>query len=344
MKPRTQTLLVGAVPIVALAAAISAPQLTVPYAAQGPGPMFNVLGEVEGATVIDVSGPDADSEQSAGQLDLTTVAVHHNLTLPQVVALWLNSENQIVPLETIFPPGQSEEEVTEKNEAAFTESEANATAAALDRLGLPTETIVAYTMPDSPAAAVLKEGEVIEEVDGAAISEPEDVQRAVLSRAVGDRIEVRLREAEGSRVRTERIELIESPHAPGVPLLGVGMNTQPAGQNKVEYQLSGIGGPSAGLMMSLGVIDKLSPGDLTQGRYIAGTGTINAAGLVGEIGGVTHKIAAARKAGAEMFFVPKLNCAEALGADAGEMLLIQVESLDDAVAAINDPAAAPQCS
>ena len=113
-------------------------------------------------------------------------------------------------------------------------------------LGLPTETIVAYTMPDSPAAAVLKEGEVIEEVDGAAISEPEDVQRAVLSRAVGDRIEVRLREAEGSRVRTERIELIESPHAPGVPLLGVGMNTQPAGQNKVEYQLSGIGGPLPG--------------------------------------------------------------------------------------------------
>ena len=97
-------------------------------------------------------------------------------------------------------------------------------------------------------------------------------------------------------------------------------------------------------MMSLGVIDKLSPGDLTQGRYIAGTGTINAAGLVGEIGGVTHKIAAARKAGAEMFFVPKLNCAEALGADAGEMLLIQVESLDDAVAAIDDPAAAPKCS
>ena len=140
------------------------------------------------------------------------------------------------------------------------------------------------------------------------------------------------------------MELGEHPDDAGTAFLGIGMSAQPAGDVNVEYNVSGIGGPSAGLILSLAVIDKLSPGDLTEGRHIAGTGSIDGSGAVGAIGGITHKISAAREGGADMFLVPADNCAEALTAEAGDMPLIRVETLDDAVEALEDPAAAPTCS
>lgn len=344
MKRRTQTLLVGAVPIVALAGVLSAPTLSVPFAAQGPGPLFDVLSDVEGKSVIEVSGPAADSKPSTGELDMTTVAVHHNLSLPQTIAMWLDSDNEIVPIEAVFPPGQSQEEVEEENKAAFTESEANATSAALAQLGLPTEVSVAYTVPGSNAEGKLHEGDVIISIDGIKATKPDAVKDHVQSLKPGDAVELKVRGDDEAKERTVSIELGENPHVKGAALLGIGMSTQSAGQTKVEYQLSGIGGPSAGLMLTLGVIDKLSPGDLTEGHHIAGTGTINAAGIVGEIGGIKHKISAARDSGAELFFVPAGNCVEALTADAGDMKLVRVRNVDDALAAIKNPGAAPSCS
>lgn len=352
MNRRTQTLLVGAVPIVALAGVLSLPTLTVPYAAQGPGPVFDVLSDVEGKNIISVSGSAVDRERSKGELDMTTVAVRHNLTLPQVLGLWMNPNNDIVPIEAVFPPGQSQDEVEEENKAAFTESEANATTAAFAHLGLPTEVTVAYTVPDSPVDGRVHENDVIVAIDGKAVSKPEEVKAAVAAHAPGDKITVSIISAkddkkgdkENKKPTDIEVELAENPHQQNVAMLGVGMSTQSAGDTKVEYQLSGIGGPSAGLMMTLGVIDKLSPGDLTEGRHVAGTGTIDATGNVGEIGGITHKISAARDAGAEMFFVPSGNCAEALTADNGDMKLVKVDTLDDALGALEKPESAPACS
>lgn len=353
---RTQTLLVGAVPIVALAGVLSLPVLTVPYAAQGPGPVFDVLSDVEGKNIISVSGSGVDSERSKGELDMTTVAVQHNLSLPQALGLWMDPDNDIVPIEAIFPPGQSQDEVEEANKAAFTESEANATTAAFSHLGLPTEVTVAYTVPGSPADGRVHENDVIAAVNGAPVSKPEEVKAAVAGHAPGDKITLSIIPAKKDKKEDKKgsddskkptditVELAENPHQKNVAMLGVGMSTQSAGDTKVEYQLSGIGGPSAGLMMTLGVIDKLSPGDLTEGRHIAGTGTIDASGNVGEIGGITHKISAARDAGAEMFFVPSGNCSEALTADNGDMKLVKVSRLDDALGALENPDAAPTCS
>lgn len=352
MNRRTQTLLVGAVPIVALAGVLSLPTLTVPYAAQGPGPVFDVLSDVEGKNIISVSGSGVDRERSEGELDMTTVAVRHNLTLPQVLGLWLDPDNDIVPIEAIFPPGQSQDEVEEENKAAFTESEANATTAAFAHLGLPTEVTVAYTVPDSPADGRVHENDVIVAVDGKDVAKPEEVKAAIAAHAPGDKVTLSIIPAKDDKAGNKaaakstdiEVELAENPHQKDSAMLGVGMATQSAGDTKVEYQLSGIGGPSAGLMMALGVIDKLSPGDLTDGRHVAGTGTIDADGNVGEIGGITHKISAARDAGAEMFFVPSGNCTEALTADNGDMKLVKVDKLDDALGALDKPEAAPSCS
>lgn len=365
MNRRTQTLLVGAAPIIALVGVLSLPTLSVPYAAQGPGPVFDVLSKVDGKEIIAVSGSRADGEVSKGELDMTTVAVQHNLSLPQAIGLWLDPENDIVPIEAIFPPGQTQEQVEEDNKAAFTESEANATSAALRHLGLPTEVSVAYTVPDSPVHNKLHENDVIVAVDGAAVSSPEEVRDAVAKHAPGDRVTLTVRPADVGKPKAQAhgtdgtdaapaqadekpiqltVALAQHPDNAKVAMLGVGMGTQLAGDTKVEYQLSGIGGPSAGLMMTLGVIDKLSPGDLTGGRHIAGTGTIDAVGKVGEIGGIGHKISAARKAGAELFFVPAGNCVEARGADRGDMKLVKVSALNDALAALANPESAQSCS
>lgn len=370
MNRRTQTLVVGAVPIVALATVLSLPTMTVPYAAQGPGPVFDVLGDVEGKSIISVSGDAADPGRSTGMLDMTTVAVRHNLTLPQVIGLWFDRDNDIVPIEVVFPPGQSQEEVEEENKAAFTESEANATSAALSHLGLPMQVVVAYTVPDSPVDGQLHEDDVIVAVDGKAVDKPEQVKDIIAGHKPGDTVTLKIKPAAVDKQKAIKdkaaedkntaeksaekaapkgdidisVTLAENPHQKNTALLGVGMGAQAADNTTVDYQLSGIGGPSAGLMMTLGVIDKLSPGDLTRGRHLAGTGTIDAAGNIGEIGGITHKISAARDEGAEMFFVPEGNCGEVATADKGDMKLVKVSALDDALAAIDEPETAPSCS
>lgn len=99
----------------------------------------------------------------------------------------------------------------------------------------------------------------------------------------------------------------KNPHT-GKGLLGVILVSVPADGATIEYNLEDIGGPSAGLMFTLAVVDKLSPGELTGGKFIAGTGTISESGEVGPIGGITHKIRAAKDAGAEVFLTPAANC------------------------------------
>ncbi len=339
VKRRTMTLVVGATPILALAAALSSPALSVPFAAEGPGPLFDVLGDIDGEEAVSVTGGDPDP--SEGKLEMTTVAVAHRLSLAQVMGMWASPEKRVVPIEAVFPPGVSQDEVKERNALMFTDSEANATASALRELGLPIEVTVALVTEEGAAAGVLEEGDVLRAIDGEPVDRPETLQSTVAAHAPGD--SVALDVVRDDEPMTLDVELGEHPDDSDRAFLGIGMAAQPAGDVDVEYNVSGVGGPSAGLMLSLGVVDKLSPGDLTQGRHIAGTGTIDGVGVVGPIGGITHKIAAARDAGADMFLVPRDNCSEALTAEAGDMKLVSVGDLDAAIDALEDPNAAPTC-
>lgn len=153
---RLSTLLWGAIPVVALGALInldSVPgtdvSLTVPYAAQGPGPTFNTLGEVDGQDVVAVSGPEVD--ETEGNLDMTTVSVRTNMTLAQALGRWLFTDDDLIPIEMIFPPDVSPEEVERSNEAAFTSSEAAATVAAMGYLDVDVEIHVVDVVEDSAA-------------------------------------------------------------------------------------------------------------------------------------------------------------------------------------------------
>lgn len=308
--------------------------LTVPYAAQGKGPTFNTLGDVEGEPVVEIQGEDPD--ETSGNLNMTTVSVRTNMTLAQALSRWILTNDELVPLEQLFPPGQSQEAVQEKNAAAFAASESNATLAAMNYLKRPVETMVMDVSEDSPAQGAVHINDVIKKIDDVEISMPGELAEEIRKHQPGDTVTLTVeRQEREEKVDVELMDMPEELREKGmkgpVAFLGVTSVAQPAGDLKVEYNLTDIGGPSAGLMFSLAVVDKLSPGELSGGKFVAGTGTIDGSGAVGPIGGITHKIRAAKDAGAETFLVPANNCREALTVDTEEMNLVKVDSLEDAV-------------
>lgn len=127
----------------------------------------------------------------------------------------------------------------------------------------------------------------------------------------------------------------ENPDAPGKPYLGISVGELYSAEFDINFTLSDVGGPSAGLMFAAGIVDKLNPEDLTGGKHVAGTGTITPEGAVGPIGGIRQKLAGARSAGAELFLVPEQNCAEAQGYIPEGLIVAPVNSLADAVKEIS---------
>ena len=307
-------------------------KLTVPYAAESAGPTFNTLGEVGGTPVIDIEGGEVD--ETSGSLDMTTVSVRTNMTMGQAISRWLFSNDTLVPIGQILPKDMTDEELRQHNEASFVASEAAATVAAMKHLGEPTKIVVHGVLADSAAAEAIEAGDTIAAIDGEEVTEPQQVQDKVRAKKPGDEVVVTFIRGEGDK-EDATITLGTNPEDEEQPLLGITMTSEPAGDITVSYNLNDVGGPSAGMIFSLAVIDKLSPGELNGGRNVAGTGTIREDGTVGPIGGITHKIEGARDGGAELFLAPEKNCAEARKVDSGDMVVAKVGTLDDAIAAMD---------
>lgn len=307
-------------------------KLTVPFAAESAGPTFNTLADVDGTPVIQIEGGEVD--ETSGSLDMTTVSVRTNMTMGQALGRWLFSGDTLVPIGQILPQDMTDEELKQHNEATFVASEAAATVAAMKHLGEPTKVIVHDVLDGTAAAGALNAGDVITAVDGENVAEPQQVQDTVRTKKPGDEVAVTF--TRGDEERKEAIiTLGTNPEDKELPLLGITMTSEPAGDITVTYNLNDVGGPSAGMIFSLAVIDKLSPGELNGGRNVAGTGTIKEDGTVGPIGGITHKIEGARDGGAELFLAPEKNCAEARKVDSGDMVVAQVGTLDDAISAMH---------
>ena len=339
---RYKTLALGLIPVVVLGGLLSMDSipgtnisLTVPYAAEGPGPTVDTLSQVDGTDVVEVVADDVDTPE--GQLNMTTVSVTTNMTLGQVLYKWLSTDDTIVPLSNYMRPDTTMEEVEEANKQAFVQSESAATYTAMEYLGVPVKTVVAEVLKDSPARTVLERGDVITEVNGTPAAEPAEIQRLIQSQAPGDELTLKIERAE--QVREEKLTLGERPEDDSLAFLGVTMLAEPDTDIEVNYNLQDIGGPSAGMMFTLAVIDKLSPGDLSGGNFVAGTGTIGLDGQVGPIGGIKHKVRASMDAGAELFLAPADNCQEATSRDHGDMVIASVRTIDDAIKAMEDFAA-----
>lgn len=334
---RLSTIVWGAIPLAILTALLTTDHipgtnisLAVPYAAQGPGPMFNTLGEVDGTPVVEIAG--APTDETEGNLNMTTVSVRTNMTLTQALNRWISTDDTLVPIEHILPPNTDQEKMQQYNEQAFVASEAAATVAAMKYLGKPTKIIVHDAVDGSAAAGKLTPGDVLQTIDGTEVTEPSEVQRIVREHAPGDTLRIGV--ARDGQTREITLPLGKHPEDASQAFLGILMTSEAAEDIAVTYNLNDVGGPSAGMIFSLAVIDKLSPGLLNGGKYVAGTGTINERGEVGPIGGIQHKIHGARDAGAQLFLAPTENCAEVRATDAGEMVVAAVHNLDEAVAAM----------
>lgn len=316
--------------------------LKVPYVALGPGPTFDTLGEVEDKPVIELEG--VESDETTGSLVMTTVGVTDNLNLAQTVTAWLSGRYGLAPREQVYPPNRSKDEVRAVDQAQFAQSERSAELAALHYLDLPVTLRVAEVGEGAPASGLLEVGDRIVAIAGEPVETAGQVQRAVGAVAPGESVAITV--LRGDTEETVDVVVGERPGDDGAGFLGIATEEVPEVPFEVVFNLADIGGPSAGLMFSLALVDKLSPGEINGGLDVAGTGTIDSDGMVGPIGGITHKLTAAAEGGAEVFLVPADNCAEALTNQQDGMRLVKVETLEGAADALESIAAggdAPTC-
>ena len=333
MSRRALTLLLAS--LLALGLTLAAAVARVPYVALGPGPTYDTLGEVDGSPVLEIEG--RRSFPTDGQLDLTTVGVQPRLTLVQALRGWFARDLAVVPREVVFPPGRTDEQVDEDNAAAMEESQSAAVLAAARELGVRVaEVRVQEVGGDSPSAGLLEQGDVLTEVDGKKVRDSTELRALISARSVGDPVRVTY-ERDG---RTETAEITTTAaDGDGPPRAIIGVKTEESALEvpfDVTINLQDVGGPSAGLMFTLGILDKLDEPSLTGGRYIAGTGEISTDGTIGDIGGIKHKLVAAGRKGADAFLVPEGNCAEAVEGAPDGLLLVQVGTLTEALAAVAD--------
>ncbi|GAB2656069.1 PDZ domain-containing protein [Gordonia jinhuaensis] len=303
----------------------------VPYVALGPGPTLNTLGEYNGKPVVAISG--IATTPTDGHLNMTTVSVSSDLTLFQALGAWFSGDQSLTPREEVFPPDRTQQQVDQENRAEMGGSQDSATVAALGYLHRTH--LVVEVDPKGPAAGTVDSGDQITAVNGTPVSTPAQLRSAVSGLAPGTQVSFDL--VRGGAPMTVSVRLGARPDDASRGYLGVTPRLEPDDPNiKIGYNVGNIGGPSAGLMLTLAIIDKLEPQSLTGGRFIAGTGTIDDSGDVGEIGGITHKTVAARRAGAQYFLTPSGNCAEARSDKPSGLTLVKVDTLDDAMGALED--------
>ncbi len=324
--------------------------LPAPYVIEAPGPTFNTVGEHDGRQLLGVTG--APTYPSDSVLDLTTVYVtggpNKNVNVLTVLGSWLDPSASVVPADSLYPRDVSGQDLESASLLAMTNSQENSVAAALDHLDIAfdTELAVHGTVPDGPADGVLESGDVLRGVDGSPVTSLSGLKSAL--DAAGEP-GVRLQVERSGEVRDVAVATVRD-EASGSWQLGVFLVPDFGFPIEVGFELDEVGGPSAGMMFALGIVDELTPGSIAGDRHVAGTGTITPEGDVGPIGGIRQKLEGAREAGAEVFLAPEGNCAEVRGHVPEGLTVVSVRTLDDAVAAAEaaadggDLAALPGCA
>ncbi|MEE1741605.1 PDZ domain-containing protein [Streptomyces sp. BE147] len=366
MPRRTATMLASTLVLIALLCA--GVLIKVPYSEMSPGPTVNTLGDARGEPVLHISGHK--TYPTSGHLNMTTVRVtgaEYNMNIVEAVYGWLAHDSVIVPHDTLYPDGKTEEQSTQENAEEFSQSQESAKVAALEELGIPVSSrvVVSTVVKDSPAQGKLHAGDVIKAVDGTAVKEPGDVAELVTEHKPGQDVTFTVvpakeaaaaekagREPEGSEkvtITTEKAPTAKDAPEENRAIVGIRAGLDHTFPFEIDIKLADVGGPSAGLMFSLGIIDKLTPDKLTGGKFVAGTGTIDDAGKVGPIGGINMKLVGARDAGARYFLTPDDNCAAAASDTPSGLTLVRVKTLSDAkksMEMIRDgkTAALPSCS
>jgi PDZ domain-containing protein len=334
---------------------IAGARVTVPFTLFQPGPTINVLGKLDGRQILEVKGHPV--YRGTGQLRMVPIVLPQPLgpvSVWSALYAWLNPSDALYPTSVMYGKGETNAQNKAEDAQLMSSSQEDAVAAALGLAGIryTSRPAVASVMPGAPAAGKLKPGDAFVAINGVATPTAQQLVRQVRSRPPGSTLRVEVRRGNATRVYTMRtVPAGTTPALRKQARIGVGLNMSYHFPFTVKVRLSdSIGGPSAGMMFALAIYDLLTPGSVTDGRSVAGTGTITAAGTVGVIGGIAQKIAGAQADGARLFLVPAGNCDEAVHAhyDPAKMRLVKVSTLKGALGAIrawaaNSSANLPEC-
>lgn len=348
MKRRTPEWLpafVGLLALVGLAFGIGIAMqvVSVDYAIMSPGPATDVLGNhpVDGTDVPRIAINGAPTFPTSGALEFTTVRVAggpgYPVNVVDVFMAWLDPAQDVYPAEQLFPPQATQEQVAQENRAEMASSQKEAAAVALRALGyqVPAVVRVASVASSAPSEGVLKAGDVFVSVAGRPITDSETLRAAIQSVTAGSSVTLVVRRDGLEQTLTSGTGKAED----GRTILGIMLARDYQLPFQVDIDAGNVGGPSAGLMFSLGIYDKLTDGALTGGKTVAGTGTIDDTGKVGPIGGIPQKLVGAKASGATYFLAPADNCAEVIGREPSGLTVVRVATFDEARAALEAIAA-----
>ncbi|NUU07506.1 PDZ domain-containing protein [Leifsonia sp. C5G2] len=311
-----------------------------PFVIEQPGPVYNTLGTDQkvGAAPSDgakplISIPGQKTYPTKGSLDLLTVSLVGNPeqrpSWVEIVGAWFQPSKAVLPIDSVFPPGTTTEQSNAQNAALMVDSQQDAIAAALNQLGytFPEHVAVKQLIPKTPAAGVLKVGDEITSVNGTTVSSVDELRNAVKANGAEKAAELGI--VRDGAATTVSLTPTESQ---GQVVLGIGAGMDYTFPFDVKIQLNDVGGPSAGQMFALGIMDKLTPGSLNGGKRVAGTGTIDNTGQIGPIGGIRQKMYAARDEGeAAYFLAPASNCDEVTGHIPAGLQVFAVKTLSDSL-------------
>jgi len=307
-----------------------------PYAVERPGPAYDVLGktEVNGKSVPLIEIPGQATYPTTGSLDMLTVYVdgspQNRLSWIELASSWFDRSRAAVPLDELYPPGETEDQSNAESAIDMTNSQQAATAAALTKLKIAyaSKVVVAEVIKATPAAGKLKAGDELVSANGEQVTGLTMLQHTIQGNGVSQPVELVVRR--DGTLRTFEITPTINPDSKK-PAVGIYTGSTFTFPFDVKIQLQDVGGPSAGMMMAVGIYDKLTPGDLVGHAHIAGTGTIDPSGAVGAIGGIRQKMYGARNAGAAWFLAPASNCNEVRGHIPDGLTVFAVKTLDDSL-------------
>ena len=333
MRRRGWTVLLSAVLVALLTWQVLS--VRVAYVALGPGPTVDTLGQFtdeHGVKQQVITASEQYSTKSAGELQLVTVRVYEDVDLARAIFYWLSDEYAVVPRELIYPREQTKEQIAQEQTEQWTQSQSSAETSALRVLGQAVRVSVTQVTPGSAAEGVLQAGDQIVSVDGTQVTSAGNLAAQIAAQPPGK--ERSLAIVRGGENKT--VAVVPGDGGQGKAFLGVSLDQQQDNPYDVKINTAGlnIGGPSAGLMFALGIVDRVDPTDLTGGINIAGTGEIDDDGVVGPIGGVAEKVIAARDNGATVFLTPESNCPAAKGNVPDGLRLVKVGTLDQALEAL----------
>jgi PDZ domain-containing protein len=326
---------------IATAAVVVVALLPSPYVVEQPGPAFDTLGTVtiDDAEVPLIDIPTETTYPTTGALDMLTVSIVGNRDSPlnwfEAATAWLDKSKAVVPIDSIYPVGVTVEQSSEESRIQMEVSQQEAIAAALAHLDYDFDSTLTVEgfLDGSPAEGTIEVGDQVVSLNGETFNYVSQMRAALAKNGI-DKPATVVVIRDGKELTLEVTPVLSEEETPA-PVIGILMSSEYKFPFDVTIQLENVGGPSAGQMFALGIIDKLTKGELNGGQKVAGTGTITGEGQIGAIGGIRQKMYGALGAGATYFLAPASNCNEVTGHIPDGLTVLSVETLDDSLAALD---------